>query len=146
MTETYDVTPGGADYAQDRPSIVKHGATRIEQKSIDFAADMLGVTNAAGDYLDIIDLGIGDVVDKILFQITDASATAGSTVNIGDSVAATTYKSALSVAATGFTGFSSTTVTVYSAANAIRVTLGTTAPVDGVLDVSAAIMNFYKPE
>ena len=110
---------------------------KLRRHALDIATDM--TTVVAADTADLVPLGAGDVVVMVFANVITASTVTSSTIHIGDSGSATRYKTDLSCTATGFT-FSTTACPYgYTTTGALRITLGTTAPSDGVIDIGAIV-------
>jgi hypothetical protein len=128
----YDLTSvPNPTYQIDR----RHIDAIIWRHALDVKADIATVT--AADYAKVIAIPANTWVQGVIVNVHAASTVALSTINVGDSASATQYLSATSTATTGFTAAAATTQKFYGAADYIKVTLGTTAPTSGVIDVTA---------
>ena len=110
---------------------------KLRRHALNIATDM--TTHVAADTADLVPLGAGDVIVMVFANVITAATVTSSTVHVGDSGSATRFMTDLSCTATGFT-FSTTACPYgYATTNAIRITLGTTAPTTGVLDIGAIV-------
>jgi len=152
MTTTYDLTtvPNTAYQIYQQPS---NGYVRKHVFSI---ADL--ATHVAGDAAKVIPLFKGEFVRNVYVRNITASTTGSSTIEVGDSGSATGWSASIdATAAAGtiavcgganvFTQLGSGTYAVtwvggknYTAADYILVTLGSTAPANGVFEIYAEIL------
>lgn len=125
---------------------------QLLSKTVDFSKFTGSAAGVAGKTADVISIPAGFVVENVFVKVLTAG-TASSTVNVGDSSAAsfitgvaTDGTAGTTTAASGsylFGSFATTPAVsgvynggkLYSAADALRLTLGSTAPVTGSVKV-----------
>ncbi len=145
----YVITSGTADklYQTHDPAWV------VLEKLVDFSKFTGTAAGAAADTADVITLPAGFIVENVLAIVVTPSTTSSSTFGVGDSSSSTGYlpntTSATATAGTAasasgsylYTTFATTPAVTaltaagkyYGTADTLRVVLGTTAPLDGVV-------------
>ena len=144
----YDLTKGVDGLYQNHEL-----AQQVFSKTVDFSKFANGVSyGAQTEYADVITIPAGFVVEDVYYKVITASTTSSSTFSVGDSADPVYYFAATTPATdvagtigkttaysgkfhdlTSVTTLGQTLTKVYSSADALRVKLGTTAPVNGVV-------------
>lgn len=147
----YDITAGTSDLNFQKHSVDFQVLSRL----VDFSKFTGTAAGAAADTADVLNLPNGFVVTDIGYQIVTASSTATSTFGVGltadsqfffaNTAAATAAAGTMVLAGAGAAGkfndiFSVTTLAnsktkLISPADKIRVVLGTTAPLNGKVQI-----------
>lgn len=151
MTATYDLTSS----PQSGYSIAHSSGVELRKQVFDIAKL---ATHVAGDAVKILTINKGEFVKNVYVRNVTASTTGSSTLEVGDSGSATGYNASVDATAAAntvvganganiFTQLGSGTYAVtwlggknYTAADYILITLGSTAPANGVFEVIAEIL------
>lgn len=147
---TYDLTTVPNKSYQ----IYEANSYKVRKHVFDIAVDM--ATQNANDIAKVIPIYAGEFVANVFLRVVTASTTGSSTVSVGDSGSGTAwFPTGQAVTSTGV--FSATGANVftqsgsvpyavtwvggkyYSAADYVSVTLGSTAPANGQLEIIAEI-------